>query len=123
MMEDPDAFSPKPVVHWLMANIPATVISLPPSLAKIDKLTQFGNVVQGGNHTCQIGYYGPRPLAGDPPHHYHFQLFALDTQLQLPPGFYRRALINAMCGHVIGKGEFVGTYQRLPHPEGVSAGR
>ncbi|HYE73160.1 MAG TPA: YbhB/YbcL family Raf kinase inhibitor-like protein, partial [Blastocatellia bacterium] len=114
MLEDPDAFSPKPVWHWLVANIPSNISSLPSALAESEKLTQIGNAIQGGNFTGKLGYFGPRPPAGDPPHHYHFQIFALDTALQLPAGFNRQALIKAMRGHVIAKGELVGTYQRKP---------
>ncbi|MDX6693458.1 MAG: hypothetical protein QOF02_1061 [Blastocatellia bacterium] len=32
--------------------------------------------------------------------------------LQLPAGFNRQAVLNAMRGHVIAKGEMVGVYQR-----------
>jgi Raf kinase inhibitor-like YbhB/YbcL family protein len=68
--------------------------------------------MQGANFTGKVGYYGPHPPAGDPPHHYHFQIFALDTVLQLPANFNRHALINAMKGHVLAKGDLVGVYQR-----------
>jgi phosphatidylethanolamine-binding protein (PEBP) family uncharacterized protein len=34
--------------------------------------------------------------------------------LRLPAGFNRQALIDAMRGHVLAKGELVGTYQRRP---------
>jgi phosphatidylethanolamine-binding protein (PEBP) family uncharacterized protein len=33
---------------------------------------------------------------GDPAHRYHFQVFARDTQLDLPDGFNRHALLEAM---------------------------
>jgi glucose/arabinose dehydrogenase len=62
----------------------------------------------------KIGYFGPRPPREDPPHSYHFQVFALDTTLNLPSGYNRQALLDAMKGHVIAKGEIVGMYQRRP---------
>ena len=114
MMEDPDAASPKPFVHWLVANIPATQTSLPASLPKTDALAGLGGAVHGSNHTGKAGYYGPHPPPEEPPHRYHFQVFALDTTLRLQPGFNRRALLDAMRGHVIARGELVGTYQRKP---------
>ena len=43
-------------------------------------------------------------------HHYHFQLFALDTVLDVQPGADRDALLKAMQGHVLGKARLVGTY-------------
>lgn len=114
MMEDPDASGPKPFVHWLVANLPANVTSLPASLPKVESLAQTAGATQGANHTGRLGYYGPHPPSGEPPHRYHFQVFALDTVLRLPTGFNRNALIEAMRGHVLAKGELVGTYQRRP---------
>jgi Raf kinase inhibitor-like YbhB/YbcL family protein len=112
MVEDPDAASPKPFAHWLIANIPPNVTELPASLPKQDRLTQFGGAMQGANNMSVIGWFGPRPPAGDPPHHYHFQVFALDTTLDLKPGFNRQALLAAMKGRVLAKGEVVGVYER-----------
>ncbi len=114
MLEDPDAASPKPVFHWLIVNIPPGVTNLPMALPKDEKASQLGGAMQGSNYTGKSGYYGPHPPSGDPPHHYHFQLFALDRVLQLPSGFNRQAVLNAMRGHVLAKGELVGIYQRKP---------
>ena len=110
MMEDPDA-SLKPVTHWLVANISPNVTGFPENVMKTEK---YGDAAQGGNHTGKIGYYGPMPPPDDKPHAYHFQVFALDTMLNLPSGFNRQALLDAMKGHVIAKGELVGMYQRKP---------
>lgn len=110
MMEDPDA-SLKPTTHWLVANLPVGTTQLPENQPKTDALT---GGQQGGNITGKIGYYGPKPPPGDKPHNYHFQVFALDAVLDLPSGFNRQALLDAMKNHVIAKGEIVGTYQRRP---------
>jgi Raf kinase inhibitor-like YbhB/YbcL family protein len=67
---------------------------------------------QGANSKSERGYFGPRPPPGDLPHHYHFQLFALDTVLDLPDGFNRHALLTAMQSHVVAKGELVGVFQK-----------
>jgi Raf kinase inhibitor-like YbhB/YbcL family protein len=112
MVEDADATSPKPFVHWLMANMPPTVTALPTGLPDTERPAPLGNALQGANHMSQIGWFGPKPPAGEPPHHYHFQVFALDTTLQLPSGFNRQALLDAMRGHVLASGEVVGTFQR-----------
>ena len=64
------------------------------------------------NSRGSIGYFGPRPPKGDPPHHYHFQIFALDAELRLPPGVDRHILADAMAGHVLAKGELVETVQK-----------
>jgi phosphatidylethanolamine-binding protein (PEBP) family uncharacterized protein len=55
-----------------------------------------------------VGYRGPRPPAGDPPHHYHVQVFALDRLLELPAGSNRDEVLAAMKGHVRARGELVG---------------
>lgn len=110
MMEDPDA-NVKPVTHWIMANIAPSATSLPENVMK----TEMANgAMQGANITGKIGYYGPKPPRDDPPHNYHFQVFALDKILDLPSGFNRQTLLDAMKGHVVAKGETVGMYQRKP---------
>ena len=111
MMEDPDA-NVKPVTHWIMANIAPNATSLPENIMK--GMEMVNGAMQGANVTGKIGYYGPKPPRDDPPHKYHFQIFALDTQLNLPSGFNCQALLDAMKGHVIAEGETVGMYQRKP---------
>lgn len=53
-----------------------------------------------------------RPVE-DGGHHYHFQVFALDVPaLGLDPAANRDAVLEAMRGHVLAKGEIVGTFDR-----------
>ena len=59
----------------------------------------------------------PKPPVGEPPHHYHFQVYALDTMLDVPFGSDRDTLLKAMQGHVIGKGEVVGRYGQKQKPQ------
>jgi Raf kinase inhibitor-like YbhB/YbcL family protein len=112
VMEDPDAkaMAPEPFVHWIAYNIPALTMSLPEGVPPTPDIKSDG--MQGLNGTKASGYFGPRPPAGDPPHHYHFQVFALDAELPLKAGASKAALIAAMKGHVVGWGELVGTYKR-----------
>jgi Raf kinase inhibitor-like YbhB/YbcL family protein len=59
------------------------------------------------------GYGGPCPPEGNGPHHYHFKLFALDTEkLGLRAGAKIVDVENAARQHAIAKGELVGTYER-----------
>ena len=115
IMEDPDA-PQKPFVHWLAWNVPATVTSLPEGLQEQPRLTAPEGVLQGRTTRGSTGYYGPRPPVGDPAHHYHFQVFALDTVLALPFGADRDQLLSAMQGHVLAKGELVGRYRQQQEP-------
>jgi Raf kinase inhibitor-like YbhB/YbcL family protein len=120
IMEDPDSKTPPtppvPVVHWVVWNIPAQVTSLREGLAKGDRLQDPKDLRQGPGTSGIVGYYGPRPPAGDPPHHYHLQLFALDTDLALPGGADRDKVLTALAGHVLAKGELVGTFKRPDKP-------
>lgn len=117
VMEDPDA-KPGPVVHWTAWNIPASVTTLPAGLPERDRLNgaPFDGIMQGANARGATGYYGPRPPVGDPPHHYHIQLLALDTTLAVPLGATRDQLLAAVRGHVLARGELVGTVQQAAEP-------
>ena len=106
LLEDPDAHQPQPFVHWLAWNIPAEVQSLGEGLP-----APPAGMRQGRNGRKATGYFGPRPPAGDPPHHYHFEVFALDAPLTLPADADRDALVAAIGPHVIGSGELIATSQ------------
>lgn len=116
IMEDPDAKPITPFVHWVAWNIPATTTSLPEGLQEQPRLTEPEGLMQGATSKGNTGYLGPRPPAEDPPHHYHFAVLALDTMLELPPGADRDAVLAAAKGHVIAKGELVGTYDQDQKP-------
>lgn len=111
-MEDPDAKTPKPYVHWVLYNVPPETNRLPESVPTLPRLKEPKDALQGRNSRWQVGYAGPRPPEGDPAHHYHFQLFALDTMLDVPPGADRDAVLKALTGHVIARGEVIGTFRR-----------
>jgi Raf kinase inhibitor-like YbhB/YbcL family protein len=91
--------------HWIMWNID-------PDQA-IDENSHPG--VEGKNSTGTIGYTGPCPPTGE--HHYHFKIFALDIELDLPAGSDRNSLEDAMHGHVMAWGEVVGLYQKIQDPQ------
>ncbi|RZL31846.1 MAG: YbhB/YbcL family Raf kinase inhibitor-like protein, partial [Rubrivivax sp.] len=116
LAEDPDAKPVTPFVHWVAWNIPGNLTSLPEGLQEQDRLTDPPGLMQGATSRGSVGYYGPRPPVGDPPHHYHFQVMALDTLLQLPLGANRDDVLAAAKGHVLAKGELVGTYQQQVKP-------
>jgi Raf kinase inhibitor-like YbhB/YbcL family protein len=113
IMEDPDATSPLPFVHWI-ATGPAHITELPADIVGEEWPSEVRGVRQGTNSRSRFGYVGPRPPAGEPEHRYHFQIFALDTTLSLPTGFNRHALLSRMRGHVLAQGTLVGTSSRSP---------
>ena len=48
--------------------------------------------------------------AGALPHHYFFELYALDAKLDLAAGASRADLLKVMDGHVIGKATHSGVF-------------
>ena len=110
VMEDPDADRPAPYVHWIAWNIPAGAASLAEGLPVDQRLADHGGMQQGLNDRGSTGYFGPRPPAGTGVHHYHVQVFALDTTLEIAADADRNALVEAMRGHVLGRSRLVGTH-------------
>ena len=108
ILEDPDAHTPAPFVHWLAWNLPAPIYALADGQSRDAKLAS--GAVQGRNDAGGVGYYGPRPPPG-PAHAYHLEVFALDVPLALAAGAGRGALANALRGHVIADGETVAVFK------------
>ena len=67
--------------------------------------------LQGLNDSRNVGYMGPYP-PGKAPHHYHFKLYGLDTEIETSALITKKELPIKMKGHVIAKGELVGLYER-----------
>jgi Raf kinase inhibitor-like YbhB/YbcL family protein len=113
IMRDPDTAPQKKVVdilHWLMFNIPATVHELPEGVPADAKLAD--GTIQAKNFRNAVGYLGPGAGAAGPYHHYTWELFALDTKLDLTPDATRADVLSAMDGHILGKGVLVGRFHR-----------
>ena len=98
--------------HWVVWNIPATATGLPEGVPKGPKL---------GNGAFQISatgpmYRGPGAPATGPFHHYVFELYALDTKLDVKPSadaFETRAkVIAAIQGHILAKAVYGGLFRR-----------
>lgn len=103
VIDDPDAPSGT-FRHWGVFDIPASARS-------IGSGQKLGTEVR--NDFGKPGYGGPCPPKGHGPHHYHFKLFALDTdKLGLSPGAKVVDVENAARGHALAEGEIVGTYER-----------
>ena len=101
ILHDPDAQRPGGFTHWVMWNIP-TDGNIPEN---------FKGAVQGFNGAKKAGYIGMCPPTGT--HHYHFKVYALDTQLTLDNSTDKAGLEKAMTGHILGEGEIVGLYAKM----------
>jgi Raf kinase inhibitor-like YbhB/YbcL family protein len=95
------------VTHWLVWNIPASATQLAES---VQPDSSPNGIQQGKNVRGVNGYQPPCPPVGVRPHHYIFELYALDTKLDLATGTSRGDLLKAMDGHVIGKTSLVGVF-------------
>jgi phosphatidylethanolamine-binding protein (PEBP) family uncharacterized protein len=67
-------------------------------------------LLQGQNGQRKIGYLGACPPTGGPPHHYTFQLFAVDAPLPLPPGATIVQLQSARSGHIVGQTQLIALF-------------
>ena len=116
LMHDPEPVLAKgskmDITHWLIWNIPGTSTGLAENVAA-------GELADGSRQVSLRGnaYMGPGAPAG-PYHHYTFELYALDTKLDVPMGTpqdaanTRNAVVAAMDGHVLGKAVLVARFHR-----------
>ena len=98
--------------HWVVWNIPATATGLPEGVPKGAQLADGSYQISA---TGQM-YRGPGAAATGPQHHYMFEIYALDTKLDVQPtadAFETRAnVMKAMQGHVLGKAVYGGLFKR-----------
>jgi Raf kinase inhibitor-like YbhB/YbcL family protein len=102
IIHDPDAPSGD-FVHWLAWNID-------PAGGGMDE--DVPAPVEGTNGFGRPGYGGPCPPPGHGAHRYYFQLYALDTELDLEAGAAREQLEEALEGHVLAEADLMGTFER-----------
>jgi Raf kinase inhibitor-like YbhB/YbcL family protein len=99
-------------LHWLVWNIPATATGLP------EGVPMGAQLQNGAYQTSASGlmYRGPGAPAAGPRHHYTFELFALDTKIDMQPGSdpfeTRTNVIKAIQGHILGKAVYMGLFHR-----------
>jgi hypothetical protein len=101
------------MLHWLVWNIPGTARALP------EHVPQGASLPDGSHQISATGpnYRAPGAPATGPAHHYVFELFALDAAIDVPavgasPAQTRAAVLQAMAGHVRGKGVYTGLFKR-----------
>lgn len=111
IVEDPDAPDPRAPkmtwIHWVLYNLPAGISGLGENAAT-------GNLpvgaMEGLNSWGRTGYGGPCPPIGR--HRYFFKLYGLDSMLPDLGQPNKEKLLHVMQGHILGRAELIGTYQR-----------
>ena len=98
--------------HWVVWNLPSSTTSLPEGVPKGPKLSNGAYQISA---TGQV-YRGPGAGANGPKHHYMFEIYALDSTVDVQPAadaFETRAnVFKAMQGHVLGKAVYGGLFRR-----------
>jgi Raf kinase inhibitor-like YbhB/YbcL family protein len=99
-------------LHWLVWNIPASATGL------AEGLPQGATLPNGAFQISVSGqvYRGPGAPATGPKHHYTFELYALDTKVDVQPGTdafdTRTNVMKAIQGHVLAKTAYMGLFHR-----------
>jgi Raf kinase inhibitor-like YbhB/YbcL family protein len=111
IVEDADSPTPQPLVHAIVADLPAEDGNL--AEGAIDRASADSEEATiGRNSFLQAGWLPPDPPPGHGTHRYAFQLFALSAG----PGFGstpgREAVMEMLQERAIASGLLTGTYER-----------
>ena len=101
MMDDPDA---RGFVHWMAVNIKEH--NIPEDFSR----TVGSGAVQGRNDFGTVGYGGPTPPDKD--HTYSIRIYALDSTIDLQPGFSKDEFQEALKGHILASAELKAVYKK-----------
>ena len=103
IVDDPDARAPAGNVwdHWVVWNVPPETRTIPDDW-------QPSEATEGTNDYGESGYGGPNPP--DREHTYRFELYALETTLEVDTAAGADDLRSAMEGHVLEQARLEGTY-------------
>lgn len=91
-------------VHWAVAGIP-------PTAGQVAEGAAIAGAIEGTNGFGKMGWGGPCPPAGAT-HTYHFALYALSQQAELPADFTGQDLQQAAGPAAITIADATGTYTR-----------
>ncbi len=111
LIEDVDAPFPRPLVHLVLHDMPATLNGLAEG-AVAARHVRSRMFHAGRNSFGHQGWLPPSPVPGHGPHRYVIQLFALSGPLapRRMPG--RGLLLSRVRRRLLGWGRVIGTYER-----------
>jgi Raf kinase inhibitor-like YbhB/YbcL family protein len=112
LLHDPEPHPQKgiyDITHWFIYNIPGDAKELAENLPN-------GDLPNGAKQIKNIrgfaGYFGPCAPPTATQHHYTFELYALDTKLNLGAEATRADAMKAIDGHILGAAVYVTLFKR-----------
>jgi Raf kinase inhibitor-like YbhB/YbcL family protein len=105
MIDESTATGGEPFVHWVLAGVDPTEISL------LEGAVPAG-AVQATNSFGTIGWSGPCPPAGDPEHRYRFTMYALNQQVELADGTAANEFLDYLQSVANTSTDVTATYRR-----------
>jgi Raf kinase inhibitor-like YbhB/YbcL family protein len=99
------------ITHWLIWNIPGTAAGLPEGIPAGSTLPDGSHQLKGGGNNPTAAYRGPCAPPG-PDHHYTWELWALDTKLDVSEDATRPDVMKAADGHILGAALWIGKFHR-----------
>lgn len=109
---DPDAPTASGFWHWAVADIPASVTSLPAGAGDEKGSGLPEGAVQLANDGGLTGYLGAAPPPGHGPHHYYVVVHAVDVEsLDLSTETRPAFLGFTLFGHTLARAVIVTTYE------------
>ena len=91
--------------------MPGTDRELPEGVPNTAQLAD-GSIQMKPAPNGKNGFMGPGAPAAGPYHHYTFELFAIDTKLDLTADATRADVLKAMDGHIVAKAVMVSRFHR-----------
>ncbi len=102
------------LLHWMVWNIPGAT-----QVARRSDSAAANQLPDGSRQISATGpyYRGPGAPASGAPHHYVFEIYALDAPIDVPavgqsPPLTRAAVEAAMVGKIRARGTLVGLFKR-----------
>lgn len=109
ILDDPDAIGGS-FIHWVLYNIPPDTTSLEENMPRTETLSDGS--MQGTNDFGNLGYNGPCPQTRfGKIHNWVFSVYALDVEVNLPPGVTYTELMNVISKHILAKGILIRNYR------------
>jgi Raf kinase inhibitor-like YbhB/YbcL family protein len=104
IVDDPDAPGGT-FLHWAL-------FALPPGNGGVEAGTVPQGARQGKNGFGKVGYGGPCPPKGDPPHHYRFTVYGLSRKVDRPDGAPGEDVRRDAEAAAIATGRLIGLFGR-----------